>query len=548
MGLGLGLRARAIRAPSETYVTFVIHGDSNAQGAVVESDPVVDANVAGISQWVADTQPPSGSPAYGYPVAGIGLQADCRPIQQNANYTFDFLSPFWTAAKAMRAAGARVDFVGGSLPGGKVTSNIGPLPSAGATWTIGKMGPAWDAREAASPGAAHLPLISLFECFNDILIQAHPQDVLDATTSLIADLRGVKGFAGAPVVVVSTTPEHRSDNGGVSELIEAGQRCSVLKGGNGFYVRLPRGLGHLHIGDQKVVDGGRGELRDCGDLIGRVCKVALGLGDPIKPVFGIDDDVDIGEGSTTPIRLACDQPVYYRLDPSSDACFAMSGDVQYAAQALVPANGIWPAHDAGTPANNRRVYTVNYRTGDGVEGSITRHIVINKVVAAGPFSLKYATADSAGTNTAEVNVTAGKFYVTCSWEKASLTVDGSTTGVTAEVDITPNWNINGYLAPSSGVKTFSAGRLLFVVEVGGVRDFNGSTTNAQGGVSPGSVDGLAVCFLVATGGLSNPGNMDLLATSDSGAGPFYVATFKGPLTPAHYVWSGFTALAAMGTE
>ncbi len=101
----------------------------------------------------------------------------------------------------------------------------------------------------------------------------------------------------------------------------------------------------------------------------------------MAPNFTLPAVVERVEGSDDAIPVLCDQPFYLTGLSSGDSFLDISADLAEAIQVLLPDGGAYPAHDAGTPANNTRPFEPTYITGQRVVGSLPRQLVVTEAVA-----------------------------------------------------------------------------------------------------------------------------------------------------------------------
>jgi hypothetical protein len=413
------LSATVSHAAAETYVLLLTEGDSRDVG-VFAREAVDDTDTTNIAQFVQEDPGTPGAVLGGYPGLALGLSSSLNPVQQAIGYNgTKYLSPIEYAARKIRdAAGFRVDIAGGGWNGAKVAGTghiLGPLPDSVTANQVTKGGRLRAARAAASPSATLRPLILKLDTTNDG--GTDPAVLLAAQFQALADLRTATGFGSAPIVVISTTPEHREDHGAaaVANMVEQANMFAALKTANAFYCNLPRGYGDLHEGETPTPN--IQHVRDAGYIsYGRTCLIALGQLAGTAPTITVTDKVNVVEGSADEITLAADVPIYFTVAPGSTSLVTLSGDTEILGQVVRPTGGAWPAYDAGTPANNTRSYTLNYKTADGITGSITRHVVVQQYVAPAGISflantVAHFTSGSSGCTTSGINTTGADFLL-----------------------------------------------------------------------------------------------------------------------------------------
>jgi hypothetical protein len=411
-----------VEAPAETFVLLQLHADSRGVGTLLR-EAVDDTDTTDLGQFVREDPGMPGNVLGGYDL-DLGLTGVIKPIQQAIalNGSGDeFLSPIEYAARRIRDdAGFKVDISGGGWNGAKVAGSghiLGALPDVVTAANKTKAGQLYAARGSASPAASLRPLIVTVDTTNDGATD--PATLLAEKLQQLIDLRTATGFTTAPIVVVSTTPEHREDHGAeaVANLVEQANKYAALQTDNAFYCDLPRGYGDLHEGEDGTPGGNHPLVRDVGyDIYGRTCLIALGELAGATPNFTFPDNVDVDEESADEIDLTdvCDQAIYFTVDAGSTGLVELSDDMEFFQQRLRPVGGAWPAY-TGTGADTR-AYTLNYKTADGIESSITRHVVVNEVIPAAGFAFvasavaKYSSGSS-GCTTSAINTSGADLIV-----------------------------------------------------------------------------------------------------------------------------------------
>lgn len=372
------LYAFANAGPASRVLLAVVHTDSRGRGVKTAERGGADAWPSYLYQWVQGTGVTADN---GYTTLTPGLSQQ-YPLQGAATYeSIDYLSPHeqavqrvYDAALAANVQYDRVILIGSHWGGEQITSSNHVnfhLP-----FTVSGMEEALAYAEATYPGVPIDKVVFFEHGINDISVAVAPATIRTAVEGAITALSAVTGWSDAKFVGISATPEII---GSYNPVGETATRIPFLAG-TGYWCQIPTGLGQLHEGD--TYTPGLTQVRTAGyDHMGRVASVALGFIAPTSPNLTITDNFAVTETLNTPVSLGIDQPAYFSVHTGSGSLITLSADLSAAIQNAGPTGGAWPAFDAGTPANNTRAYTLDYVTGDRATGSITRHVVIEELIA-----------------------------------------------------------------------------------------------------------------------------------------------------------------------